>query len=230
MRTSDSIKELASALAKAQGQMEGAKKDSTNPHFKSKYADLASVVDAVKKPLADNGLSYVQFPVTNAEQAVGVETLLMHASGEFVHGEAYYLPVTKADAQGFGSALTYARRYSLMAACGLAPEDDDGNAAAAARPTVQGAARPAHDRKHTPMAETEDEFAKLSLDQQQWYRDEAKDIMDCFAKKGDLHAHIEDRRYSTEDRLFLWLLLPSDCRRAIKEAQQAARVREKETA
>ena len=218
MRTSESIKELATALAKAQGAMGGAKRDANNPHYKSPYATLESVVDAVKKPLADNGLAYVQFPVTNDKDEIGVETLVMHASGEFVHGDAYFIPVSKGDAQGFGSALTYARRYSLMAACGIAPADDDGNAAAAAKP-----AKPAFDRKHTPMAETEDQFKALAVDQQQWYRDECAEILACFKRGDDLHAHIEDRRYSDEDKLFLWLLLPSDCRAAIKKAQMAAR-------
>lgn len=136
MQTSNSIKEIAAALAKAQSAMDGAKKSSTNPHFKSRYADLESVVDAIKPALTANGIAYVQFPVTNDRQEVGVETMLCHASGEWIRSEPFFVPVTKADAQGFGSALTYCRRYSLAAACGVAPEDDDGNAAAKAAPAA----------------------------------------------------------------------------------------------
>ena len=137
MRTSDSIKELATALSKAQGAMAGAKKESDNPAFGSKYADLASIVDAIKKPLADNGLSYVQAPCTNDKDEVGCETRLMHSSGEWIHAESYFMPVAKANAHGFGSILTYSRRYALAAVCGIAPEDDDANAGVAAKPARQ---------------------------------------------------------------------------------------------
>lgn len=222
MNTSESIGDLATALAKAQATVAGAKKDADNPFFKSKYADLASVVEAIRKAFADNGLSYVQTPCTNDKDEVGVETLLMHSSGQWIKGDPFFVPVSKQDAQGFGSALTYTRRYALAAIAGVAQVDDDGNAAAKAPPGK----KPAFDRSHTPMADTKDEFGKLSLDQQQWYRDEAEAVMECFRKKGDLHAHIEDRTYSTEDKLFLWLLLPSDCRSAIKEAQKTARTKE----
>ena len=130
---SESIKELATALAKAQGQIKGALKDSANPFFKSKYADLSSVVEAIREPLAGNGLSYVQI-AHEKENAAAFETLILHSSGEWLSCGVMSVPVTKADAQGFGSAMTYARRYSLSAAFGVAPEDDDGNAAAKSAP------------------------------------------------------------------------------------------------
>ncbi len=132
MIKSESIKELATALAIAQGQIRGAAKDTENPFFKSKYADLASVWDACRDALSANGLSVIQ-AARAIESGVEVETMLMHASGEFV-AETLAIPVTKADAQGFGSALTYCRRYGLSAMVGIAPEDDDGNAAAKAKP------------------------------------------------------------------------------------------------
>ena len=131
---SDSIKEIATSLAKAQGQMKGAIKDSANPFFKSKYADLASVVEAIRTAFSENGLSYIQTVEPSDKDEVRVKTVLLHSSGEWLDCGILALPVTKADAQGFGSALTYARRYSLSAACGVAPEDDDGNAAAKAVP------------------------------------------------------------------------------------------------
>lgn len=130
MNKSESIKELATALAKAQGEMKGAIKDASNPFFKSKYADLASVVEAIRAAFSKYGLSYSQGSEPSEKNEVRVETIIMHSSGEWLSNGILSLPVSKADAQGFGSALTYARRYSLSAAVGVAPEDDDGNAAA----------------------------------------------------------------------------------------------------
>jgi ERF superfamily len=127
MQKSDTITALAGALAAAQSEIEGAKKDSTNPHFRSKYADLGAVWDACRGPLTKHGLAVVQFPRSENGCAL-VETILTHKSGEWM-SETLALPVSKQDAQGYGSAMTYARRYSLMAVAGIAPEDDDGNAA-----------------------------------------------------------------------------------------------------
>lgn len=129
MERSDSIKNLAIALNKAQADMSGAKKGANNPFFKSKYADLNAVVDAVRIPFAENGLSYSQFPIME-ENRVGVETILMHESGEFI-ASVLMLPMGKLDAQAAGSAITYARRYSLQSIAGIPAEDDDGNAATA---------------------------------------------------------------------------------------------------
>jgi hypothetical protein len=128
MQTSEHINELAAALAKAQGQIQGAVKDSTNPAFKSRYADLASVWDACRVALSANGLAVVQGPAL-ADRGVGVTTRLLHSSGQWAES-TLILPMDKATAQGAGSAITYARRYSLAAMVGVAPDDDDdGNAA-----------------------------------------------------------------------------------------------------
>ena len=129
---SESLKELATALAKAQGEIKGALKDSANPFFKSKYADLSSVVDAIKVAFSKHGLSYVQMMEPSDKDEVRVSTMILHSSGEYINCGVLALPVSKVDAQGYGSALTYARRYSLSSAVGVAPEDDDGNAAVAA--------------------------------------------------------------------------------------------------
>ena len=133
MNQSQTIGALAAALAKAQADITGAVKDSANPFFKSKYADLSSVVEAIRLPLSKNGLSYVQLTEPSDKDEVRVETIILHNSGQWI-GSTLALPVSKADAQGFGSALTYARRYGLSAAFGVAAEDDDGNAAAKAAP------------------------------------------------------------------------------------------------
>jgi hypothetical protein len=125
MNKSDSIKELATALNKAQAEMSGAKKKATNPFFKSKYSDLNAVVDAIRIPFCDNGLSYSQFPLFESG-CVGVETILMHESGEWI-SSVLMLPMVKQDPQAAGSAITYARRYSLQSIAGIPSEDDDGN-------------------------------------------------------------------------------------------------------
>jgi hypothetical protein len=132
------IAKIAAALCKAQAAMGGAKKDSTNPHFKNAYADLASIWEAVRKPLTDNGLAVVQFPRT-VGNGVEVETMLVHASGEYMR-DVLWLPVLKMDAQGVGSAITYGRRYALMSVTGIAPIDDDGNAASEHKPGPAGMA------------------------------------------------------------------------------------------
>ena len=133
MLKSETIGELAKALVKAQHAMDKAKKGSINPFFKSKYADLASVWEACKDHLADNGLSIVQTNdiIGNNETAlegVVVETTLRHTSGEWISGRLAMKP-TKADPQGIGSAITYARRYALAAMVGVCPEDDDAEGA-----------------------------------------------------------------------------------------------------
>ena len=124
MKTSESIAALAAALNVAQSQMGGAQKTATNPFFKSKYADLSSVVQAIKEPFADNGLAYVQFPIST-QSSIGVVTRLMHESGEYLEQE-YYLPLQKLDPQAAGAAITYARRYALQSIAGIPAEDDDG--------------------------------------------------------------------------------------------------------
>ena len=125
MEKSDSIKSLAVAMCKAQSEMGGAHKGANNPFFKSKYADLGAVVEAVKEPFANNGLSYVQFPINDGEK-IGVETILMHDSGEWLMN-SFTVKASKQDAQGAGSVITYCRRYGLQAVAGIPSEDDDGN-------------------------------------------------------------------------------------------------------
>jgi len=136
----ETIKNLAKALVKATAQIEGASKDSTNPHFRNKYADLASVTDAIKKPLNDNGLTYSQI-IHRLEGGVGVETLIIHESGETMSNGITFVPAPKNDPHGYGSALTYARRYSLSACFGVIQEDDDANGASNKLP-VQVPAKP----------------------------------------------------------------------------------------
>jgi hypothetical protein len=131
MLKSETIGELAKALATAQGKIQNAKKDSENPFFKSKYADLAAVREACQGPFAENGLAVIQTPkttITEDATIIGLETLLCHSSGEWVSEELSAIPV-KTDPQGIGSCITYLRRYALASFAGVASEDDDGNAA-----------------------------------------------------------------------------------------------------
>lgn len=125
MKTSESIAALADALSKAQAEMTGAKKSAKNPFFKSSYSDLASVMEAISSPFSEHGLSFVQSPGF-VDGMVSVTTRIMHSSGEWIEGVCI-LPPTKADAQGYGSAITYAKRYGLQAMAGVPSIDDDGN-------------------------------------------------------------------------------------------------------
>jgi hypothetical protein len=135
---SPEIDQLAVALCQFQAVVENARKGSVNPLYKSKYADIESVWDTIRKPLTDHGLSIVQMPEEAEPGFVGLHTRLFHKSGQFI-GSSVKCPLQKNDAQGLGSALTYLRRYALMGFCGVAPEDDDGNQAVAA-PAVTTAA------------------------------------------------------------------------------------------
>jgi hypothetical protein len=123
-------KELFAALVKAQAEMGNAPKDGKNPHFRSNYATLQSVVDTIKPVFGKHGLGYVQH-FHEMDGGIGIETVILHESGQQLSNGILRVPATKQDAQGYGSAITYGRRYSLQAAVGIAPEDDDGNAACA---------------------------------------------------------------------------------------------------
>ena len=144
MPQSESIKELATALSKVQGQLTFAKKDSANPFFKSTYADLESVWDSCREALAKNGLAVIQMPGNFFEGRMWLITRLVHSSGEWIEqemsvpvGKPDREGVVKVDAQAAGSALTYMRRYALAAFIGIVQADDDGNAAAQPKTPIQ---------------------------------------------------------------------------------------------
>jgi len=141
--TSPSIAALAAALAKAQGSIKAAVKGRENTHFKSKYADLAAVWEACREALTQNGLAVVQSPGEIADGRMHMTTMLLHSSGEWMRGDLAIPLGNKLDAQGYGSATSYARRYALAAFVGVASDDDDGNAAAANAPANDKAKPPA---------------------------------------------------------------------------------------
>jgi hypothetical protein len=138
---SDQIDLLSAALSKAQAEIEVAKFDATNPHFKSKYATLSSVREVVRVPFASNGLAVSQWPSTSSD-GIELVTMLTHSSGQWMQA-SFRLLLQKQDMQGLGSAITYARRYALSALAGVvSDEDDDGNAAVRPGPTKQTVSKP----------------------------------------------------------------------------------------
>jgi hypothetical protein len=135
IRSSQELNELYSALSIAQGSLKPASKDSKNPHFRSTYASLASVIEATQEALAKNDLSVIQLPRQEGESWI-LTTRLCHKSGQWIESDTPLIN-SKPDAQGFGSALTYARRYSLAAIVGITQDDDDANDASAPAPALK---------------------------------------------------------------------------------------------
>jgi hypothetical protein len=169
---SEQINELAAALAKAQGKITGALKDSSNPFFKSRYADLASVWDACRASLSDNGLAVVQ--LTEADDAgVYVTTSLVHSSGQWMRSKLRLTP-KDGTPQGMGSAITYGRRYALAAIVGVAQVDDDGNAASGRQGDQH--TQPLQTGWTAQDTKKANEFAKKVIE----YVDEGRDVMEIW--------------------------------------------------
>jgi len=130
------MKEIAAALVLAQTKFQPALKNSQNPHFRSKYADLGACIEAVIDALHDNGIALIQH-TAESDKGIIISTTFLHRSGEIYEAGSLFVPAAQQTPQAYGSALTYARRYSLMTACGIAPEDDDGNAATYQPPRIE---------------------------------------------------------------------------------------------
>lgn len=203
--------ELFAALAAAQGEVENASKSSNNPHFRSKYADLAEVLNTVRPVFAAHGLSIMQSTAFNGS-FVSVTTLIGHKGGGLIYSTASCVPA-KTDAQGVGAATTYLRRYSLAAMAGIAQEDDDGNAAAHNR-------KPAEVAAGKPMDGVWD---MLDADQQAGIRKLAGEVQGLDSEAA--HALIERQKLATEEKAALWSLLDSKTRAGIKKAATAAKER-----
>ena len=167
---------LAQAMAAAFAEIEGATKAANNPHFKTKYADLTSVIEAIKPALVSHNLFFTQNPRPH-ENGVEIETVLHHANGDCLSLGSLFVPADRNNAQGFGSALTYARRYALVTAFGVPVEDDDGNAAAKAPP------KPRQEGTDTPQGRAEYPFpegpAKGITDLKAMARPVWRDLMAC---------------------------------------------------
>ena len=150
MEHSEQTAELFAALSKAQAMMGAAPKDGRNPHFKSSYATLASCIDAMRAPFASNGLAFVQAPTLDGE-AVSVETILIHASGQWMRSKLSARP-QKLDSQAIGSTVSYLKRYGLMAMAGLPSADDDAEASMERPISVPAASKPVPATTVTPTA------------------------------------------------------------------------------
>ena len=208
MYKSESIEHLAVALAKAQAEMENPSFDTQNPFFKNKYASLAAVRDAVIPCLAKQGLSVVQL-LGHKEGGITCETVLIHSSGQWL-SETLYMPSAKQDAQGFGSAITYSRRYALMAICGVVgDEDDDGQGAVKAKITPTAGAHEALTKEQIKKVDTV-----------------ASNVIDMFHAERDVsepYNLIELALLDNEERIYLWTWLDSKMRSALKAYDAAVK-------
>ena len=194
------MKNIASALVRAQRGFAPALKTSTNPHFRSKYVDLAGCIEAVVDALNAAGIALIQ-RTSEDNTGVTVETVFVHESGEMLECGKLHVPASKQDPQGYGSALTYARRYSLMAAAGIAPEDDDGNAAS--RPAPKVSATKTDLVPPNRMAVVADVAAAIDE------RMSANDLIGAFEE----YLGVTD----VEEKTALWGMLDSKTRSAIKK-------------
>ncbi len=207
MKTSSAIDKLAPALTKAQGEIKNATKSAVNPHFKNRYVPLDEMIPVCKEALNANGISFVQgAEQSESGEVLHLSTMLLHTSGQFIESTLTMRPV-KADPQGIGSCITYARRYALAAICGVASEDDDdGNAAS------QAPAKPAP-KKTEPTPPGGQEF------------DERKALMGRIqvqkTRKGakDLAANVWDglltKAFDTADRAEIANLSPMNLKNGI---------------
>jgi hypothetical protein len=205
------MQKIASALVKAQQAFGPALKTHTNPAFRSKYADLSACIEAVVDALNSNGIALVQ-QTHECESGVMVETMFLHESGESLSSGKLHVPATKQDAQGYGSALTYARRYSLMAACGIAPEDDDGNAAS----RKQAPAIPQTFRSSPTMGAMD----AIEDEDRRTYIEMLGSVVIAKVAAGEVayaHQKIKAEKFDSDETTALWSLLDSKTRAALKK-------------
>lgn len=213
MKKSDSIVKLSKALVKMQSEMGAASKSSDNPFFKSKYADLNSVWEAVAEPLHNNGLAVTQMVGEYVDGTQSLETVLVHESGEWISCKSS-IPLAKKDPHGAGSGITYLRRYNLASLTGCLSElDDDANAAA--DPKKRGK------RVIVPTDGAEDECTPDEIVR-------AKELADEIRKRYIVGEHesarklfCDDRSISNECKVLIWKNLKDDsaCRNKIKKLQ-----------
>jgi hypothetical protein len=211
MNTDRATPDLFAALAAAQGEIENAEKNSTNPHFRSRYADLAEVLNTIRPVFARHGLSLIQSTEFDGE-SVAVTTLLAHASGGYITARASCVPA-KTDAQGVGAATTYLRRYSAAAVAGIAQEDDDGSAAA-------------HDRKpeQIKITPTDGVWDRMDADAQAYLLKVASEVVSrTKADPADGWDYIVSQQLDADEKAALWTRLDSGVRAALKKAQAATK-------
>jgi hypothetical protein len=219
--TQHATPELFAALSKAQGEIENASKNAANPHFKSKYADLAEILNTTRPVFAAHGLSLSQFPGFDGSLA-SVTTVIAHSSGGYIVAVASCVPA-KSDAQGIGSATTYLRRYSAAAAAGIAQEDDDGQSAA-------------HNKKPGPIATKvspmDGALDGFNPEQLAFLKDQAKSIVQAFSAHGPEYAaslFYRDLRLEQDEQMGVWALMAdqSTIRNQIKKFKDSVTTTEK---
>lgn len=201
--------ELFAALAIAQGKIENATKNASNPHFKSKYADLAEVLNTARPVLAEHDLSLIQAPGFDGSLA-HVTTILAHKSGGYITMTASCIPA-KSDAQGIGSATTYLRRYGAAGAAGIAQEDDDGNAAA-------------HNNKPAPVTKitpTQGAWEAQSAESQAFLQGIANEVLNRMIDPTDALDYIASQQLDSEETIAIWTRFDSKTRSALKKAKDA---------
>jgi hypothetical protein len=205
MNKSESISKLSVALVKAHADMGVVLKGASNPFFKSKYADLASVVEAVKPALLKQEIVVVQ-GLQDAEGGVAIETMLLHSSGEWI-SSTLRLPAAKEDAQGYGSACTYGRRYGLMAICGVPADDDDGNAATATAPV-----------KEKGKSVAREVWDEMDNETQKWLQGIADSVRMVGESKGWLFAMqtLEEQGLEPDHKVAVWSRFDSKERAAME--------------
>jgi hypothetical protein len=204
MNQSPEIDKISPALVKALGSLTGVKKDSKNPHFKNDYASLEAVIETSRGVLNDNDLCVIQGVGAFDGKAIGITTRLLHGSGQWIDSEAS-IPLAKLDAQGAGSAITYGRRYALMAALGLAPVDDDGQAASAPTAPRQAPANGLGTEKRDTGAG--------SIDGKDWWGVSGPGLSPAVAKRTEgLEQLFNDLRHAFKDTptMETWKALCSD--------------------
>lgn len=207
METEKATPELLTALSKAQGEIENASKNASNPHFRSKYADLAEVLNTIRPTFSKHGLSILQSPEFDGS-LVSVVTMVAHSSGGIITCRASCYPA-KTDAQGIGSATTYLRRYSAAAIAGIAQEDDDGNSAAHnGRPNQTPAQK---------VSPTTGAWESLSEEAQAYLQDHADHIIDLGVDRiADVTKYLGGIGLDSEEKIALWTRFDSKLRAAIK--------------
>lgn len=215
MNTEHANPALFAALSAAQGEIENANKNAANPHFKSKYADLAEVLNTVRPVFAKHGLSLTQCPAFDGARA-SVTTLVAHKDGGYIVATASCVPA-KSDAQGVGSATTYLRRYSAAAMAGIAQEDDDGQSAA-------------HNRKPEPVqtiahrgTPTGGVWEAQSEESRAYLLKLAGEVAGLFASEGPGAAadHLSAQGLDTDEKAAIWTRFDSPIRTALTKALRA---------
>jgi len=213
MKHSDNIDKIAAALAKAQGEIDGAKKTATNPAFRSKYADLAGCVEACRDSLTEHGIAVLQMPQP-CDDGVMLVTMLTHASGQWIADGGLHVPASKKDAQGFGSALTYARRYGLCAMVGIAPEDDDGNAAVRSH-------KPAAKPEPKAVSPTAGVMDNVSEEERAFFIEQAAEIS-AYVERGkadEAVAYVAKKGFTSDEFTAIWTFLAAPIRSKYKAAK-----------